>query len=478
MATINQFQIEEPIYFDFSFLAKGLVYFALAMVCLAPFSRDPMAVIVCGVMPWILVKIVDRPRMPAVIVYYLLWTWIQAAARLLLAANDGESLGDGFFGPNVARAFWYSMASLIVLAVAFRMTLGSLPPPPPGRADEHTLWRPSSLFLLYLLTSAFSLALTPLATLSSSLIQQLYAIGSLKYAVMFMFFATVLSTGSGVGLLLLVVAIEVISGFGSLFSGFKTVFIVLLIVALSLRMPLRLANIAVGLGTLVLLVWLGIFWTAVKPEYRDLATGYTGAQNVSASVGDRASLLIGKLFHPEEIDWGEATNQLLKRIAYIDFFGATISVAETSPEPVTFGRWRDALEHIGKPRLFFPDKAALDDTEIFVRYVRADVAEEARVGTSISIGYLAENFIDFGFPWMLFPVAALGLILGGMIRYFMTRPVAWAAGEGIATAMTLTISAGMELSIAKFLGGGIVAFVVLALCLRFLYPGASRWIRQ
>ena len=173
---------------------------------------------------------------------------------------------------------------------------------------------------------------------------------------------------------------------------------------------------------------------------------------------------------------GAATDQLLRRIAYIDFFGAAIGVSETAPEPETFARWRDALEHVAKPRILFPEKAALDDTEIFLRYVREGSTEESRSGTSISIGFLAENFIDFGFPGMLAPVAVMGLVLGYSLRYFMTRPVAWAVREGFVTALVVPLFTGMELSLAKFLGGTILASVMLALCLKYVYPPVERWI--
>jgi hypothetical protein len=193
---------------------------------------------------------------------------------------------------------------------------------------------------------------------------------------------------------------------------------------------------------------------------------------------ERGGLLLDKAVNPGEIDWGFATDQLLRRIAYIDFFGAVIGYTELAPEPESLGRWRDALEHVTRPRVFFPDKAALDDTEVFMRYVRSDITDETRIGTSISIGYLAENFIDFGFPGMVFPVAAMALLLGGMLRYLMTRPVAWMVREGFATALVLALTAGMELSLSKFLGGAIMAFALLAFSLKFLFPIAVRLARR
>jgi hypothetical protein len=478
MALTTHFQTAAPIYFDFAFLRKAFLYFGIAVLVLSPFSRDPMVVVVCGFMPCILVGLVDLPRMPSIVVYYLLWMWVQAATRVLIAALDAESLGDGPYGQDIYRAFWYAMASLIILAVAFRICLGGLTLPSDDQLDAHRRWPPILLFYLYLATAALSFILGPLSALSMAIAQPLITLGFLKYVVMFMLFAAVLSTGNGIKLLLAVMLLEVITGFSGLFSGFKTVFIVLLLAGLSLRIALRNTNILGGIATLVVLFVLGVFWTAVKSEYRDVATGFSGTQAISSTLADRVGVLIDKAIRPGEIEWGPATDQLLRRIAYIDFFGATIGVSETSPEPVVFARWRDALEHVAKPRILFPDKSALDDTEIFIQYVRGDVGDESRTGTSISIGFLAENFIDFGFPGMLAPLAVMGLFLGGLMRYFMTRPVAWAVREGLVVALVLPLVAGMEVSLAKFLGGTILGFAVLALCLKFLYPPVERWLEH
>ena len=86
----------------------------------------------------------------------------------------------------------------------------------------------------------------PIAALSPGIAQPVLAVGSLKFVAMFMLFATALSTGNGINLLVAVVLIEIISGFSGLFSGFKTVFIILFLAALSLRMTLRPTNVLVG----------------------------------------------------------------------------------------------------------------------------------------------------------------------------------------------------------------------------------------
>lgn len=461
---------------DFGFLRKVFFVLAVCVVAISPFARDPLITAACGALPFALVSILNRTRMPAIVLYYLMFLWLEIAARLVLTYFDEEALGEGIYGQDVCRAGWYAMACLMVFATVFRLHLGRAPGQTGHQLDDHHRWSPLAVFQVYLAAAGLAFLLAPLSRLSGGLAQPLQAVGTLKCVAIFALFATVMSTRSGFKLLLLVLLVEIAVGFTGLFSGFKDVLIVLLLTTLSLRVSLRMSTV-LGIATAVsVLLGLGLFWTAVKPEYRAFATGYSDSQVISASLGDRSRLLLDRAMHPSEIEWGTAVEELVRRVAYIDFFGAVIGVVENAPEDEFIPRWRDALEHIAKPRLLFPNKAILDDTEVFLRYVRDEVGDDSRTGTSISIGFLAENFIDFGFPLMLVPIAIMALLLSSAIRYFMTRPVPWVVREGFVTAFLLTFGTSMGLSLPKFLGGAIMATVVLALCLKFLYPYAERWL--
>ena len=471
-------ETQRSVRLDFSLLRKAFFCFGAGVLVVAPFTRDPLITAACGAVPYALVLILDRVRMPSIVVFYLLFMWLEMAARLVLTALDEEALGDSVYGTDVCRAMWYAMASLIVLALVLRTHLGRSPARTAHALDTHLRWPPLALFQVYLGAAGFAFILAPLARLSGGLAQPVQALEALKYVAIFTLFATVLSTRYGYKLLLLVVLVEIAIGFTGLFSGFKTILIVLLLTGLSLRMTLRIPTIAGIAAAFSALVVLLLFWTAVKSEYREYATGYSDTQTIAAGLGDRARMLIDKALHPEEIEWGLAIDGVVRRIAYIDFFGATIGVVENAPEEEFLPRWRDALEHVAKPRILFPNKPSLDDTEVFLRYVRDEVGDDSRPGTSISIGYLAENFIDFGFPLMLIPVGVMGLVLSCAIRYFMTRPVPWAVREGLTMALILTLGTGMELSLAKFLGGLIMVTGVLGLCVKFLYPVVERWLER
>ena len=464
------------LHLDFALLRKIFFGLGAVVVLMAPFARDPLITAACGALPFALVSILDRTRMPSIVLFYLMFMWLEIAARVVLTYIDEEALGDGFYGPDVCPAAWYAMASLIVLATVFRLHLGRAPASTGHQFDDHLRWSPRSVFQVYLLTVGLAFALAPLARLSPGLAQPLQALASVKWVAIFALFATVLSVHKGLILLMVVVLIEIVVGFTGLFSEFKQVLIVVLLSALSVRITLRISTV-VGIAAAVsLLLGLGVFWTAVKVEYRGLATEYSDNQVISASLDDRTGLLLEKALNPAEIEWGAAVERMIRRVAYIDFFGAVIGMVRTSEEEENFPRWRDTLEHVSKPRLLFPDKDVLDDTEVYLRYVRDEVGDERRPGTSISIGYLAENFIDFGFPLMLAPIALMGLLLSCSIRYFMTRPVPWVIREGFVTALILMLGTSMGTSLPKFLGVTIMATVVLGLCLKFFYPFVERWL--
>lgn len=69
------------------------------------------------------------------------WRSECVAARVLLTYIDGEALGDRVYGEVVYRAMWYAMASLLVLAMVFRVCLGHLPAPD-RQLDEHRMRGP------------------------------------------------------------------------------------------------------------------------------------------------------------------------------------------------------------------------------------------------------------------------------------------------------------------------------------------------
>jgi hypothetical protein len=464
---------------DYGFLKRFFLFFGIAMLVFCPFAPDPVAFGVGGFFPWILMLAIGRPNMPAGIVYLVLWQWAQTFARVGQTIPDGESLGGGLFGPNVARAYWYMLASVLVIALCMRLCLGNLPAPTEQDRRWHTRWQPRDLVIVYLGTLGLSIFASFASKISNALDQPMQALLHLKILALFLLFTNVLMTGVGARYLILVFLFETLTGFTGILSDFKAVFLQLALAALAARIRWTFTMGIASLVWLVVLVTLGIFWSGVKAEFRQMATGSEESQAISASLSDRLGYLGNRAINPSSIDWGEASYALLIRFAYVDIFGSVITVQEATPEPQFMRQWSEGLSHVLQPRFLFPNKAPLSDTEVYVRLAKGDPTEEIRQGTSISVGYMGENFADLGFPGMLAGVGVLGLLAGGIYRYFMTRKIPWMVREGTILVLVYSVARdGVEISLPKLLGALLMVTGVFFFLVRYGYPRVLDWLNR
>jgi hypothetical protein len=464
---------------DYAFLQRVFLGLGFFLIVLSPFSKDPVAFAAGAVVPYILLRLVGRPNIPVAIVYFVMWQWAQTFARVLQTLADGEPLGGGLYGPNVERAYWYMLASVVTLALAIRAVLGRMPVSTPQSRMRHTLWQPQDLVLFYLGTSVLSIIARQGANMSAALEQPMQALLHLKILALFVIFTSAMMTGKGTKIALLIFLFEVLSGFTGILSDFKAVFIQLALAALAVRIRWTgMMGVASVVWLSVLLV-LALFWTGVKAEYRQLATGSDESQVIRSSLGDRMGYLGARALNPDRIDWGEAAYALLIRFAYVDIFGSVIGVQEAAPEPQAMRQWSDAISHVTQPRFLFPNKPQLSDTEVYVRLARGNAAEQMRMGTSISVGYMAENFCDLGFPGMLAGIFLIGTMVGLITRYFMTRKLPWVMREGTVLVFIYSIGRdGVEMSLPKMVGANMMFFLVYLLLVRFAYPRVIEWFER
>ena len=141
---------------DHVLLRRAFLAIGLALAVVAPFSPDPIEFAVGGFVPWLVLRIVGTATLPAALVFYLLWQWLQVFARTLVSLTNGEDMARGLFGPWVVDAYWYMLASIVTLALAIRVVLGKTRPPTPRQATAHLAWRPVDLFQFYLGSFAVS----------------------------------------------------------------------------------------------------------------------------------------------------------------------------------------------------------------------------------------------------------------------------------------------------------------------------------
>ena len=114
------------------------------------------------------------------------------------------------------------------------------------------------------------------------------------------------------------------------------------------------------------------------------------------------------------------------------------------------------------PRFLFPEKPDLGGDSWLVRkYARLNVSGDES-GTSIGLGYMAEFYIDYGFPTMLFPLLLYGMLAGLLYRVLSRVSPSPHVFSAVAAGLFLQHFLSYEGNFTKLLGGILQAFLLLA----------------
>jgi hypothetical protein len=167
-------------------------------------------------------------------------------------------------------------------------------------------------------------------------------------------------------------------------------------------------------------------------------------------------------------------DQFLRRVSYVELFSVVL-VNVPSHLPHSQGEifWQAVVRPF-MPRLFFPDKAIIDDTTRTNLYTLGLAGTSE--GTSISLGYVAETYIDFGEFGMFAALAAMGLIYGAAYRTLLRwRASRGLLGAAVATAVLVNVGA-IENSFTKVFGSVVVTLLVAWAMIVFVVPRLAPWL--
>jgi hypothetical protein len=419
-----------------------------------------------------------RPRETPILLFSFLYHWLQASVWIFSANWHEINIDDmGRYGAENARATVLTLVAIVLFALG--MKLGAGPMSAPGsqqvaaqmaRSEPIRVW--FGLFAAAVMSASIAQSA---AYLIPGLTQPILALAGLKWAFFFMLAYASFVRGAAAGnYFVIAFTIEFVLSIGGYFSDFKTVFLVTAMAAIASGSQVSLAR-TIGLGTLAaVVVILGIIWTAIKTDYRDFAAGGQLAQIVTANYGSRISKLASLVSELDQEKLVGATDQMISRLGYVEFFGAAL---EHVPKVVPHENGAllvDAITRPFTPRLLFPDKTVIDDSERTNKYTGLGVSG-TEAGTSISLGWIAETYVDFGAIAMMPVVMLVGLVYGLIYRRLTQRGDL--LGMGFATAVLLQVLY-LESSITKVVGGLVVSLLVVWLLRRHLLRQFVPWLLQ
>ena len=445
-----------------------LASFAFVSLGLAFSSANPLATAAVVIVVPIFVRLLWVPGEPPILLALVLVQWLQVSLRVLDADFRGIALAD----IPVAGAGSLELATLLglvglgVLALGQRIGLGIARFPARRSVSPEAAPRPKQLFLLFLGFQITGLLLAAMRWRFLALMQVFGAFSALRWVPLFLLAHVVIRDRVGRSYLVAAVLLEVIVGFGSYFSEFKTVFFVLLLAACSTRVRMSRREWGIAALTTAVAVGLSMAWLGIREDYRMFLRQGESGQVIRVSWPDRLAEAGRLMTTLSSVDLADALRLGAERVAYVDRFAQSLEYVPAYTPHAAGEIWTQALKNTVMPRLFFPDKPVLpSDSELTMRYTGQVVASGAR-GTSISLGYMAESYVDFGFAIMWAPIFLVGLIQGVTFRAFVQRAPTILVGYGFAIAAVLP-GLLFETATVKYVGGTLYMVVVL---------GAFMWL--
>ena len=451
--------------------SKMLLPGGIALVVLAMASANPLLTLGSLALLVLLVLLLWRPGEPPALLFAMGYHWMQASILVLYADFDGQALDTLGYGAKVGEATWLTLAGVFTVALGMRLGAGRNY----GAIAQASVTTIASLLSVGRLFAACMAGIVA-STLASrfayvipGLAQPILALALLRWVVEFVFAFTVLAQHRGFGLLALVFLVEVSIGFLGFFSDFKTVLIIMLLAALTspgaLRGMRRRTAVLLGLSVLCL----GIVWTGVKADYREFLNQGSGQQVVLVPVGERVDKLAELVGDMTPARFGDSIVALVERVTYVYYFGQAM---ESVPRDLPYEHgllWREAVQGALVPRLLNPGKRIIDDSERTSYYTGNRVAG-AEEGTSISLGYVAESYIDFGPAGMMVPLLLWGLFAGWIYRLLVRSTRYPLVGYGCGTVLVALGASALEQSNLKMVSSFLLGFMVLFLAQKLFAP--------
>lgn len=413
-----------------------------------------------------------RPGEPAILLLVFGYQWLQASVGLYYGNVLGAEIGAwSTQGGQHNRAILLTLIGLLVLAVTIRAAIGPQIRGVPERIREFILGYPlRSWALVYLIAWLFSQTCEVLAPINQGLYQPLLILSQVKWAAFFtLTVVTFAQNGQSKFYWTAAFLVEFGLAIGGFFSTFADVFFYSLLGLAASNVKFSLRSMIPLTVAAVTLVFTGIVWSGIKNEYRGYIKQGGREQVTLVSYSEKMSELGQLVSEIDSAKFGESTDIMINRIMYYEFFGIILDRVPAG-QPHSGGEiWGNGLISPFMPRLLFPNKEVIDDTKLTEKYTGIH-AEAWKVGVSISIGYMAEAYIDFGPVMMFAAIAALGLYMGALYRWLLSQQGPKLALGAALAPMALMPARLLETSSLKLLPALVLSLLGCWVILKFLSP--------
>lgn len=368
-------------------------------------SQYMLLTLLAGVLLVLIINLLFKPYIPPVVVYLFFFHWIQIFGAVLYCDFLGQPFEIVFESIDTDYLFAVTMLQICVMVYTYSR-VSKFNFVPSLEALENAI---NSINIKRLLTvyfaSTFIFPTLIAATYSDASISQIVLSFAVirKVLLLMLIFIVFLRKTKYTNLIIGIIVLEFVLSFASYFSNFKEIIICVVIVYLTVKPYVKTRQILRLLPFGVIFIVFMTFWSSVKDSYRAYLNGGTRSQFVSVSGFDALDFLTTKATEFGVDSMRTGGELLLHRVQYMQQYSLVYSRV---PRFIPYRNGENLTETITfllVPRLLVDEKKILDPSLKTSYYTGKNFAA-AEQGTSISMGYFCDLYVDFGLWFMFIPL--------------------------------------------------------------------------
>ncbi len=445
-------------------------------------SPDPLLMLVSGLVLFLTFKLMWRVNEPKHLLVNLVLNWMVVSILLPYGAIFQKPLIELsiYKSDTLLYATWLAVFSQVFYLLGIYLPIRNLVVTQMGKLQlVLSRYDGKKLFTAYFAYSFFTAILTPLL-LGVSGGQMLMGLVYFKWVFLTFLIIHTSIIPSNAKYVILFVIFEILLSFSGFWASFKDYILVAIGAFFTLNRKISARAFIATLMTVMVTFFIFVVWSASKGKYRAFLTGGERSQNVvqTNQLNNIVVLwdIVSNDFSSENFSasFERGRDALVYRISYVEYFALALKQVPTFLPHENGQILQDAIEHVIKPRILFPDKKAIYDSDLTSKYTGISFAGKDE-GVSFSLGAVAESFIDFGPVNMFLPIFFFGLLFGLMYKTLLLKGynIVW----GICYSAPLFQYAWMfPVPGTKLLGWSITYFVNFYLINRYLVKYLDTWL--
>ncbi|MDR3717122.1 MAG: hypothetical protein P4L51_30285 [Puia sp.] len=378
------------------------------------FFDNSVYLVCCVATFYAIIIILWKSARPAVLVFALLLQWVQVMAYVIWMNVNGADIG--LLSKHAGIAVCMSCLGLFIMALTLSWRLKSLAMPSREQLfAQAKLINEKKVLILYLFSTFFLGGLGFAFGGGGGFTQILMTCASIKWVFFMVYGFVAWINKKNRVTLMIIVLFEFTTSLYSYFSSFKEVIFFAIILSLTFVRTVSFKQLVYGILVAGALLLLMLTWTAIKGEYRSFLNQGKKQQVVEVSRSEAFSKIQEKVSSLTWDDYVNVMNVFLYRVQYILHLAKTM---DRVPEvlPYEYGKvWWENITYVLQPRLFFPDKPVFEATIKTNKYT-GYAYSGLKQGSSFSLGYFADSFIDFGYIGMFIPLIGIAFFVAFIYR--------------------------------------------------------------